>query len=668
MPIGAIKDGDIKFDRGLDSLSDIMSLPPGNYGWGVNMLNRGGVLQSRPGFDWMFTLPQGLFQGLSVFVPALGTPVLVAFVSGTGYVSSYPYKQFTQIQGATMSVTAKNVYTAQCVQSVQSNADGSLSLIAPRQLLICQDGLNPPAYFDGRILTAITGAGVTPQGTYIAWAGSRLWVAQNNLVFASDISNPLSFLEQTYNTLGGVQYFTLPDICTGLAPMPGAPNVNTPLLAFTKTTTTMFQATILNRTLWPTTANFQTEIFPTVGCLASRSIASVSGLLWWMSAIGLTRLDSAQASAFTTQIYRIDRELARSSYNIGDDMSGICSATYENFVLTSVPSANLLNRHTWVYDASANNLASQNAVSYLTTAWSTVWASIWTGVQPVQWASLTLGKVSRLFCASVDTDGNNRVYEAFSKYKRDNGCDFPWAMESRAYTGGTPDRKHFRFMVYSLSELQGEVTMRISWAGAIRGRWKKISTPTFYAEEGSLNATVPLSANTQIFALKKQSRIASTEDVRDRPEDEFSSAGIEGLVEPIAPDKEEVDVGFQFRIEGSGPCAIRSIDVYMDPEPKRDYGEPSKIDKPGEHYVQFDGAAASSLDKLENSVPEVYTESYTATAEWNNFVGTATATISGTISQADSAKRALQVAYARAQQYLEETATPYVGGSLVSQS
>jgi hypothetical protein len=668
MPIGALKDGDLKFDRGLDSMSDIVSLPPGNYGWSVNMLNRGGVLQTRPGFQWRYTLPPGKFQGLSIFTPVIGTPVHVVFVSGVGYVSHYPYTSVMPIQGATMSADADMVFTAQTVQSVQNNADGSLQLIKPRQLLMCQDGINPPAYFDGRILTALTGSKVTPQGTHLAWAGSRLWVAQKNLIFSSDIANPLSFSEQTYNTLGGVQYFTLPDVCTGMAPMPGVPNVNAPLLVFTKTTTTMFQSNILNRTLWPTTPNFQAVIFPTIGCVAARSLASVSGLLWWMSEIGLTRLDSAQASALTTQIYRVDRELVRSSYYIGKDMSGICAATYENFVLVSVPSAHLQNKHTWVYDASVNNLASQSAVSYLTSAWSTVWASVWTGVQPVQWTSLVLDGVSRLFCASVDSDGNNRVYEAFTKEKRDNGCDILWAMESRAYTFNSLDKKQFRYMVYSLSELQGEINLKVSWAGASRGRWKKISTPTFYAEEGNVDADVVFTANSFLFALKKQSRIAGTEDIRDKPEDLFSSAGIEGLVETIEPNDERIDTAFQFRIEGSGPCALRAIEVFADPVPPRDYGSVSAEEKPGENFVQFDGAASNSLADLEAEQPEIFSATAHAQATWNNFSGEASATVNGTISLKESQKRAQQIAQARAQEYLETIAVPYLGGKLVSHS
>jgi len=667
MPAGELVDMDGKFDRGLDSASDLMTLPPGCYGWSVNMLNRGGALQCRPGYQWKYTLPAGNLQGLSVFVPAIGSPVLVAFVDGVGYSASYPYNAFQRIQGAVMSTGAKQVFTAQCTQSATSNSDGSITLISPRQLLMVQDGINPPAYYDGRILTALTGAGVTPQGTVMAFVGARLWVARGNLVFASDIANPLSFLEQTYNTLGGVQYFTLPENCTGMAPIPGAPNVNTPLLVFTQSTTNMFQAAILNRTLWPSTANFQSQVFPTMGCVAGKSISAVSGMLWWFSDFGLTRLDSAQASALTTKVYRIDREMVRSSANLFEDLTGICSAIYENFVLVSVPSASKSNKHTWVYDGSVNDLASQNAAAYFTSAWSSVWASVWTGVQPVEWASLKINGRTRLFCASEDSDGQNRIYEAFTSERRDNGCDIPWAMESRAYIAGTPLKKHMRFIHYSLSELQGEVNLRVSWAGATRGRWKVISMPNFYAEEGNINATETLTSNSVLYGFKKQSRVARTRDVRDIKEDSLSSQGIEGLVEFIEPTKESVDIGYQVRIEGSGPCAVRQIAVFMDRITPPDSGQRDDLENPSEHYVRFDGAAAREESKLDAPV-DVYPATANATASWNNFEGQGEAGINGTISQAESTKRANQVAHARAEEYLRVTAEPYAGGSLVESS
>lgn len=668
MPIGQVKDGDTRFDRGLDSLSDLLSLPPGCYGWAVNMFNRGGVLQTRPGYNWKFTLPSGKLQGLSSFTPQIGKPVLVAFVDGIGYASNYPYTSFRRILGAYMSDSAEQVFTAQCVQTTQANPDGSITLILPKRVLMVQDGINPPAYFDGNKLTWLTGPGKTPQGTCMAWVGARLWVARGPLVFASDLGNPTSFTEQTYNTLGGVQYFTLPGNCTGLAPLPGAPNNNTQLLAFTDSTTNMFQANILNRNLWPNTANFQSVMFPTIGCVAPKSFAAVSGMLWWFSQLGTTRLDAAQASALTSRIFRFDRELTRSSYSMSHDVTKICTGVFENFVLLSTPYASKLNKHTWVYDSSVNDLMSQSAVSYLTSAWSSEWSAVWTGVQPVEWASICVDGIQRIFCASIDSDTGNRVYEGFDKRKRDNEtCDIPWSLESRGFTANSPLTKQFRFLHYALSELKGQVNLRVSWAGVSRGRWKVISTPTFYSEEGNIVADRKYGYSDPLYGLKSQSRVARTQDVQDMLQDKLSSAGIEGLVEHISDNKETVDTAFNFRIDGSGPCAVRHLVAFMDPKAPPDSGQRDEIEKSGTHFVRFDGAASKTESDLD-APPDIYTASSSASAEWHNFEGVASATINGTISQAESGKRAQQVARARAEYFLRTVATPYVGGRLVEES
>jgi hypothetical protein len=642
-------DSDESFPGSMDSATDPIYLPKGSFAWSVNMLNRDGALRTRPGYRWMFSLPAGKLQGFSFFSSQAGKPVLVAFVSGTGYAANYPYNSFRRIQGARMSSTADYVYTERAVQSVTNNADGSLRLIQPRNLLMVQDGVNPPAYFDGRILTALTGNGVTPQGTHMKWAGSRLWVARGPQIFASDIANPTSFLEQTYNTLGGINYFLLSDNCTGLAAVPGAPQALTPLLAFTASDTTTFQSNILNRALWPSVTNFQYTTFPTLGCVAPRSLAVVSGELWWFSELGTTRLDAAQASQLTTRIYRIDREMGRSMAQLKNDLSGICAVTYENFALFSVPNSSRRNTHTWVYDGSVNDRSKENA---------SAWAGVWTGVSPVEWVKIKVNGKTRVFCASVDADGVNRVYETFTPDRRDNGCDFPWVWDSRGYTGGALTRKHLRFLEYSLSEIQGSVNLKVSWAGTGRGRWKTLATPVYCAAEGNARASRKYGPTSKFYALKKQSRIARTQDVRNMREDTLSSAGVEGVVETVEANKEAVDVGFQFRFEGSGPCAIRAVRIFADVEKEPASGQKASQET-GEHFVRFDGAASKVESDLD-APPERFSATGTGRAQWNNFAAQATASVNGTISAADSLKRSKQIAQRRSENRLRAISTPYV--------
>ena len=44
MATGSIKDGDVRFARGMDSVSDPVTLPQESYIFGTNILNRGGAL------------------------------------------------------------------------------------------------------------------------------------------------------------------------------------------------------------------------------------------------------------------------------------------------------------------------------------------------------------------------------------------------------------------------------------------------------------------------------------------------------------------------------------------------------------------------------------------------------------------------------------------------
>jgi hypothetical protein len=656
MAIGNLKDGDLRFTRGMDSISDPITLGAESYTFAVNMLNRGGAMQTRPGLVPRVLLPKGKLQGLSVFQPRRGVPTLVSFVDGVAHATNFPYRDYRVVGGATMSPVADKVFTASTTKAVERNFDNSIKLVAPYSVLMVQDGLSAAAYFDGRIMARPTGDYRTPMGTSMAWAGARLWVARREKLFASDIADPLSFYEQAFNTLGGLSYFLLPGACTGLSPIPGTNTaVKTPLIAFTNDTTTMFLANILSRDLWATTPDFQSPMFDSLGCVAPRSIVALNGMLWWFSAFGQTRLDAAAASYVSTKIDYLDREMARSAKSLSGNLSGIACAGFENFMLSSVPFASKKNVHTWVYDA--------NTIKTLNEEFPAAWASIWTGINPVQWVSVRTDGNARLFCVSADADGNNRIYEAFTGERRDGGCDIPWRFESRAYSAGGSNRKHFRFMEYALSEIEGQVDINISWAGANRGRWKSIATPTFNAQEGNIDATRTYEADDQIYGLKKQSRHARTQDVRDMAEDSLTSAGVEGDIYLVEVEKEPVDTAFQVAFEGSGPCAIRALRLFMDAEKDPDGGMQDNLES-DDHFVRVDGGAAKSEVDLRVD-PESFTATATETAIIGNLSATGTATIVSTISQSDADKRASQVARQRAENRVRRDSEPYVGGSLV---
>jgi hypothetical protein len=651
MPVGLLKDGDARFVRGMDSLSNPTTLPPEAYSFAVNMLNRGGVVQTRPGYDWRFTLPAGQLQGLKVFTPRLGLPVLLALVSGVPYVSAYPFRTFSEVGGARMSATAKRVYGCQATKSVERNADLSLRLITPQSLLMLQDGLSPATYFDGRVLTTRTGRYATPQGTHMAWSGSRLWVARGEILFACDIADPLNAVEQQLNTLGGIRYYVLSGKCTGLAETPGTQRPN--LLAFTADTTTMFRTSVLDRDAWASLEDFQRTIFPTLGCAAPRSIVARGGMLWWYSSHGQVRLDTAMLSQESSRVDYLDNEMETSKSELSRDLSGVASTVFENFLLTSVPHASNLNRHTWVLDESPFDRMNED--------FPPAWASVWTGINPVEWARVNIHGTTRLFVASTDDDGQNRVYEAFTDSRRDNGVDIPWVLETRAYTAGAIVPKHLRFAEYSLSELAGQLCLKVSWASPSRGRWKTCATRKYLAKEGNVDASTVYDYDSPLYGLKAQTRVDRTEDVREDVEDALSSAGVEGGVFKVEPEKEAVDTGFQLRFEGSGPCAFQSIRVFMDPAPEPDSGAVGS-EEVDDHFVRFDGAAARAEEDLQ-AAPATFTSTKTGRAQYRQWVAEAEATVTSKVSQCDADKRASQVAREKAERQLRVDVPPYEGAA-----
>lgn len=641
-----ITDGDFRFLRGANSYSDPMGLPAESYFFSLNMLNRGGVLQTRPGYDWCYTLPDGNLQGFVVFYPQLGLPQLVACVDGVLYASNYPYKTWGAIGGATMAPEAKRVYMVQTCKSVNRNTDGSLTFISPKSILMLQDGLSPASFYDGHTVQTVASTGnpwPTPQGSVMAWVNGRLWVARRNIVYAGDIADPLSFFEQQFNTLGGVSYYTLPEEVTAFASTPG---MQVPeLLAFTANTTTTFRADILNRDLWPQTEQFQRIIFPGLGCVAPWSINVQAGQLWWYSQYGYTMLDTATATMQTTKIRYSDNEMMRSKSNLSSDLSGICSAAFSNFLLLSVPHASQHNRHTWVMDPAVFDMLQENAPA--------AWASVWNGVSPVQWAKVVIKGTSALFCASKDLDGRNRVYRAFRPESLDNGCSFPWRVETRAYSFGNAAKKRMRFLEYGLSELSGQADLKFSWAGAQRGPWKKFATVSFKSQRGSIDSAAIIESTTTVFGLKKQSRTGRTEDVEHKKTDALSSSGVEGPIYSIEVTDEKVDSAFQYCIEGSGPCAIRSIRPVAEPVASPETGQVAKPDG-DDHFVRYDGSASKDEDALQ-AAPESFASTQRVELRYKNFIGAVSVGITTSISQADADKRAEEVATFRAQQQLEES-------------
>lgn len=621
-----------------------LDLTEGFYLRSINTLNRGGVIQCRPGYRWVTTLPDGNVQGFTMFTPRGSTPQLIAVVAGRVYRSLLPYSEFEEIEGIELAEFADKVYFAHATKSTQRNEDDSVSLIVPVNTLIIQDNQSAPAFYDGSASGHITGDRTTPVGGPMKWTGDRLWVSEGNRIYVSDIADPYSFVEDTYNTLGGRESFLVDGEVVGMAETPGLASPQ--LLVFTDSQTVAFQSNVRERSAWATLPDFQKTIF-NVGCVSHRSIIAQHGLLWWFSPFGLLSFDGAVLAEHSSELEFQDNEMASSKARLHSDLSGVAGASFENYLLLSTPHSDIFNPHTWVLDFTVRNLLNEKQPR--------AWASVWTGTRPVEWASGSVQGVPRIFYISRDHDDKTRVWEAFSEARRDEFSDIDWSIETRAYTAKTIAQKEFRYAEMQLSDLQGAVDLKVSWAGAIKGRWRSIANSRVWSNEGNISTEEDLPA--KMFGLKKQTRLYRTQDVRDMTATELAACGIESSTNDVR------DVGFQLCIQGSGPCAIQNIRVFLDTVNEDNDGACTPSEDEG-RYVRMDGAASNDLDELQSG----FETEYTATASFEASYGDVTVVGVGeaisTLSQAAADKLALQRAKAKANVLLLAQAEPFIGGGV----
>src|SRR4029079_18102957 len=92
-----LSDGGVDFLLGVNSNLSPRSLNSSQLSWMINCINKGGDINTRPGYTSMFRLPDGRAQGLVSFTPTGGNTNLVAAVNGLIYVSEFPFTDYTQL-------------------------------------------------------------------------------------------------------------------------------------------------------------------------------------------------------------------------------------------------------------------------------------------------------------------------------------------------------------------------------------------------------------------------------------------------------------------------------------------------------------------------------------------------------------------------------------------
>lgn len=660
-PINSAVDIDSTFFQG--SKSDLApgQVPIGSAWMTINMLNVGGLLSCRPGHHCLATFPDGNLQGAARFHPMIGQEQILVAVDGKIWVSSYPYNSFTKIPGLQFSPSAKQLYWCLTTQSaIRDTTDFSstISVISPKSVLIIQDGGDTaPGWYDGQNSGHIKGnLFETPAGGPMAWVGDRLWVATSNQLFASDISNPFSFREEIY--LGGVSSFFFAADITALVPTPAIESPQ--LMVFTSINGSIVQANIRDRNVWPTTANFQEEIIQ-VGCLSNRSALSHYGQIVWYSPSGVAAFDPATSGKLTTRLPVRDNEMLVSKVGLSDDLTAVAAGSFGQFLLMSVPAEDNHNLHTWVLNhASLTTLADDSGPS---------WSGYWLGTRPVEWVYGQFAGKERIFHVSVDLDGKNRLWESFTPDRLDNGCPITWAVFTRGYFGitsrsGKPPGSTVRFQWadFTLAGLEEDLDIGAFYAGGTSGAFRPILNRRISVVKGCLDSETEITAQSDLFAFKPQSRTVQTSDANMQ-----STLQTDGSTNVERDELQNIDRDFQLLIVGHGPCTLKQVRAFCLPDPEKPAGNPDAFtDESCVRAVRYDGLGTSSnnfksvWDALALAPEPFYTSNQTVTLQSKGFTAIGVGYATSILGQAAADRVAKIVATNRAAMELEAMLPPII--------
>jgi hypothetical protein len=626
-------DGSDSFMLGVNSFAAPQLLQNGEYVMGMNLINRGGIAQTRPGSASLpFNIPGNNIQGITMFKPTFGPAALVFMVDGLVYASYYPFKSYIQIAGLKFSKYSKYAAWASCVQSTDYTDDGTLiNLPTSKAVLIIQDGFTRAAYWDGNLAAhinptpsqsefTIPDRDGTPGGLWMKWSNNRLWVSQNDHIYASDIGNPLKFTETQY--LNEARSFHLPGKCTGIAETSDQQGI----ICFTEESGVFLKTSIQDRTLWLSTPEFQKTIMPNVGCTSPRSIIEQHGLIWWWTPKGLINLDDAVKLNISSRIVVQDQQMLGSKQNVSHDVSGVCGGFYENFVLYAVPNGDKLNTRIHVMDQAPSEDGPLNS-----------WCSYWEGWRPVEFAGGVISSQERLFTISRDYDNVIRIWELFKPDKTDNGIPITCWLETRLHLFGDRDYKRFRYAEVELVNISGEVAVMIA-AAATKGAYQKVGLKDISATNGQIyyDAQYGFQEN-DLYGSRHQTRIIRSKDGSDPSNcnEECVESDKRGLVSK----------GFSLLIAWSGAAGIQAYRIFAQNHPDA-YQGICEDDETGEiRLLTTDGC--SSREEISESTS---LERFIATATFSKVssntgqVTTKQSTQVSLISQADATRKAERTA------------------------
>jgi hypothetical protein len=429
-------------------------------------------------------------------------------------------------------------------------------------------------------------------------------------------------------------------------------------MIYTASDCSIVQSNIQDRTQWPTTVNMQEQVLQ-VGTNSHRSVIAHFGRLVWFADSGVAFFDPALSGKITSRLPTRDNEMLFSKATLNDDLSQVAAGSFGQFLMMSVPAEDAYNKHTWVLNhASMTSLSDDSGPS---------WCGFWLGTRPVEWASGLVAGVERIFHVSVDSDGHNRLWEAFQPNRFDNGCPITWAIFTRGYFGQTdPVQDHppgsrcrLAWADLAFSAIDEDLNLGVFYAGGTRGAFRPMLSKLISVERGSLSYDQTIDADTQIYGFKAQSRVVRTEDVNQQEVNPDESACPVEL-----PDLDNIDRSFQLLIVGHGSATLRWVRPIAFSVPEDLSGDGTACtDEVPFNGVRFDGVGvggtslASVIETLETFPLNLFNSNQTVTVDQSGFFAVGVGSAQSIVSQ-EAADRVAQIVATRQAEFELQSVIP----------
>lgn len=565
---------------GVDSLLYPTDVAQGSYCWGVNVINRGGVVQTRPGKRRVVSFCGRRAQGFHWCRTLDDRNYLLVAIDGQVYSAPYPFVDYTHLAGVNFSPNVDRIYFCTGEQAYQYDASNNIVVLPdPVNIVTMQDGLSQPCYWNAMDFSsgvidvnAVTGVPRKPMqiGTVMVWQNNRLWLVVGNLIFASDLLYPQSFTEETY--LAEQTGFRFPRKVVNVIPNPVQG-----LLVLTESSMHTLQSFVQDRTQWQQTENFQQDINLEIGLISPWGITVLHGMPWIFTHRGLISYDRALTQNLSTTILTVDGEMQRSKYLFSPDVSGLCMGVWENVLMIGAPASSFYNRHTWIMDAGiAEKLNSQSPMC---------WSAIWTGTFPVQFVSPIVDGTQHCYELSYSggflavNQGDSpspqpdagplqayiHLWENYMPNQTDDvETDIHCSFETRAFTLASDDYYRFVFAELMLCNLKGVVPIQV-YVTSLAGNYQKLFETVLRADVGQWGNPVKettlyyvaLNQTTRLNNYRRQVRhLRTSEYVVNQTPDEAA------CVEINRPGG--IGKAFQLMIQWQGRLGIRQIKFFYD--------------------------------------------------------------------------------------------------------